>query len=182
MFRVLKTRRFAVAIGVVGALTAAGFAFAYFTSSGSGTGTATVGTDTALAIHGSTSGTLYPGASTPVTFTADNTGGGTEKLGTISLSSVAACSVNWSGDTCNGGSPGVGNVTGCGTVDPGSTSDANASDFYMADVPVNASLGKGSGQSIGQTGTLVMNNLSRSQDQCKSAHLLLNFSAAAPSS
>ena len=182
MFRVFKTKRFAVAIGVVGALTAAGFAFAYFTSSGSGTGTATVGTDTALAIHGSTSATLYPGASTPVTFTADNTGGGPEKLGTITLSSVAACTVSWAGNVCNNGSPGVGNITGCGTVDPGNTTDANASDFYMADVPVNTSLGKGSGQALTPTGTLLMNNLTRSQDPCKNAHLLLNFTAAAPSS
>ena len=61
MFRIFKTKRFALALGVVGALTAAGFAFAYFTSSGTGTGTATVGTDTAIAIHGSTAGRALPG-------------------------------------------------------------------------------------------------------------------------
>ena len=128
MFRALKTKRFAVGLGVVAALTSAGFALAYFTSSGSGTGTATVGSDTAIVIHGSTSGPLFPGATTQVTFTADNSGGGTQKLGTIKLSSVAACSGNWTGPIRNNGTPGVGNVTGCSTVDPGSAGDANASD------------------------------------------------------
>jgi hypothetical protein len=182
MFRALKTKRFAAGLGVVAALTAAGFAFAYFTSSGSGTGTANVGSDTAFTIHGSTGTALFPGATTPVTFTVDNGGGGTQKLGTITLSSVAACSSNWSGNICNGGAAGVGNVSGCGTVDPGSTADANASDFYMPDVAVNASFGTGNNQSVTPTGTLKMNNLSRSQDQCKNAHLLLNFTASAPAS
>ena len=117
-----------------------------------------------------------------MTFTVDNSSGGTEKLGTITLASVAACSSNWSGNVCNAGAPGVGNVTGCGTVDPGSATDANASDFYMADVPVNRALATGTGQLLSQAGTLTMNNLNRSQDPCKSAHLLLNFTASAPTS
>jgi hypothetical protein len=182
MFRALKSKRFAVVLGVVAALTAAGFAFAYFTSSGTGTGTATVGTDSAIVIHGTTSSALYPGTQTSVSFSVDNTGGGTQKLGTITLASVAACSANWSGNTCANGAAGVGNVTGCGSVDPGSATNAQASDFYMADVPVNKAIATGTGQSLIQAGTLVMNNLNRSQDACKSAHLLLNFTAGAPTS
>jgi hypothetical protein len=180
MFRVFKTKRFAVAIGVVGALTAAGFAFAYFTSSGSGTGTAGVGTTQALVIHGAANTTLYPGGTSPVTFTVDNNGGGPEKLGTISLTNVGACSVAWSGNLCKGSS--TGDVNGCGGVpDPGNTTDGNSKDFYMADVTVNTEIATGTGHSVSQQGTLGMNNLSHSQDACKGANLLLTFSGSAAS-
>jgi hypothetical protein len=182
MFHALTRRRFAAALGIVAALAIAGFALAYFTSSGSGTGTASVGTDTPFVIHGSTSGTLYPGQSEAVTFTVDNNGGGNQKVGTVTLSTVAACSVAWSGTTCNGGSAGVGDVTGCSSVDPGNAADANASNFYMADVPVNHDYSPGTGQTVTPTGTLQMNDLSSSQNACKNAHLLLSFTAAAPSS
>jgi len=180
MFRVLKTKRFAVAIGVVGALTAAGFAFAYFTSSGSGTGTATVGSTQGLVIHGTATGILYPGATSPVTFTVDNGGGGPEQLSTISLTNVAACSSAWggsTGDVCNNNSnaPGTGDISGCG-----GQPNTSSSDFSMADVPVDAEIATGSHSLDSVTGVLKMNDLSTSQDACKGAHLLLKFGAAAP--
>ena len=90
-------------LGLIGVVTLAGVAYAYFSASGSGTGTATVGTSTALTLHGSTSGSLYPGTSTTVTFTADNSSGGKERVGTIHLASIVACDQAFSGGTCASG-------------------------------------------------------------------------------
>src|SRR5207249_11991261 len=60
--------------------------------------------------------------------------------------------------------------TSCESVDPGNASDANASNFYLADVTENQDLtGGASGVSATNGGTLKMNNLSSSQDSCKNA-------------
>ena len=62
----LKRKKVLVGFGVVAAMALAGAAYAYFTSSGSGTGTGSVGTSSALTVHGTTAGAVYPGSSTTV--------------------------------------------------------------------------------------------------------------------
>ena len=168
----MTRRKTMVTLGVVGALALGGAAYAYFSASGSGTGTATVGTSSALTLHGSTSGSLYPGASTAVTFTADNPSSAKEQVGTIHLASIVACNTAFSGGSCPSGHE----VTTCESVETGS-SDTTTANFWMADVPVNAEVASGSGQSITPTGTLKMNDLSTSQDTCKSVNLLLNLTS-----
>jgi hypothetical protein len=169
-------KKILVGVSTLGVLLLAGAAIAYFTASGAGTGTATVGTSTALTLHGSTSGSLYPGASTTVTFTADNPNSGKVEVGTIHLASIKACvgaGSTWTGSACsNSGTE----ATGCETVETGAT-DGNTADFWMADVPVNAEVNSGSGQSITPTGTLMMNDLSTTQDACKNANLTLNLTS-----
>jgi hypothetical protein len=167
-----RRRKVLGTVSVIGVVALAGAAYAYFTASGSGTGTATVGTSTALTLHGSTSGSLFPGTSTTVTFTADNSSGGKERVGTIHLASVVACDQAFTGTTCASGHE----VTTCESVETGN-SDGNTANFWMPDVAANQSIAAGNGQSVTATGSLTMNDLSTSQDSCKNANLLLNFTS-----
>jgi hypothetical protein len=165
-------RKLVVTMGVVGAIALSGIAYAYFTTSGSGTGTATVGTSSALTLHGLTSGSLYPGTSTAVTFTADNPSPGKQEVGTIHLASIVACNTAFSGGTCPSGHE----VSSCESVETGG-SDTNTANFWMPDVVASQDLASGSGQSITATGTLTMNDLSSNQDACKNVNLLLNLTS-----
>jgi hypothetical protein len=167
-----RRRKALATVGVIGTVALAGVAYAYFTASGSGTGPATVGTSTALTLHGSTSGSLYPGTSVTVNFTADNTSGGKEQVGTIHLASIVACNTAFVSGACPSGHE----VTSCEDAETGS-SDTGTSDFWMADVAANQEVAAGSAQSITATGTLKMNDLSTSQDLCKNANLLLSFTS-----
>ena len=124
-----RRRKVLGTVSIIGVVALAGVAYAYFTASGSGTGTATVGTSTALVLHGSTSGSLYPGTTTTVTFTADNASGGKERVGTIHLASVVACDQAFSGTTCASGHE----LTTCESVETGGT-DGNTANFWMPDV------------------------------------------------
>src|ERR1700743_2667042 len=128
--RFKKRARFARTTVV--AVVAAGAALAYFTSSGAGTGTAPVGSSSALTLHATVSGTLYPGASSPVSFTVDNPSQGAERVGTITLSSI--------------------------TVDAGHSTCSTAltgakPDFSMPNVSVNKTFAPGNAQAITPTGT-----------------------------
>lgn len=168
-----KRRKTLIGLGtVLVTLAIGGAAVAYFDASGSGTGTASVGTSSALTIHGSDSGTLLPGVSTTVTFTADNPSSGKQQIGTIHLASIVACNTAFSSGSCPSGHE----VTTCESVETGA-SDTNTANFWMADVVSNQDLASGSGQSVSATGTLKMNDLSTSQDACKSANLLLNLTS-----
>lgn len=153
-------------------LIVGGAAVAYFDTTGSGTGTGSVGTSSVLTLHGSTSGSVYPGTSTTVTFTADNPSSGQQQVGTIHLASIVACNTAFSGGSCPSGHE----VTTCESVETGS-SDTNTANFWMADVVSTQDLATGNAQSLAATGTLKMNDLSTSQDSCKSVSLLLNFTS-----
>src|SRR5437870_9678965 len=122
-----------LAVLAVPAVAAVG-ANAHFTSTGTCTGMAMVVTSTAFVLLGTSASTLYPGTTSVVTFTVDNPGSGNQKLGTIHLASIAACSIAWSGNVCNGGTPGVGDLSSCGSVDldSGTHVDASTKDFYMS--------------------------------------------------
>ena len=178
----VTTKTIAVlAVVLIAALAAIG-GWAYFSANGSGSATATVGTSSNLVLHGSTVGTLYPGSNVSISFTVDNPGGGTERLGTIYLAGVKACTgagSSWD-PSLNSGAGGCSNSgteqTSCESVDPGNASDANASNFYLADVTENQDLAGGAtGVSATNGGTLKMNNLSSSQDSCKNANLYLQL-------
>ena len=173
--RILHSKRGRVAVGVVASLALAGGAYAYFTASGSGTGSATVGAASALAIHGTSASALYPGTSSTVSFTVDNTSPGHEQVGTIRLASVKACPAGdtWSAGACsNGGTE----IASCESVETGPT-DGNTANFWMPDVVADQQVASGNGQAVTATGTLTMNNLSSSQDSCQSANLTLNFTS-----
>ena len=146
--------------GAVFALTAAlvvavaGGAYAYFTTSGTGTGTASVGSSSAVTLHATVTGSLYPGTSSPVSFTVDNPSSGKQRVGTISLVSITPdASHSECSTVINGGNP----------------------DFTMAAVTVNQTFGTGNGQAVTATGTLAMNETGVSQDKCQGATLTLNI-------
>lgn len=143
-----------VAFGCVGALAVAGVALAYFTSSGSGTGTATVGSSSAITLHATVTSNLYPGTSSPVSFTIDNPSQGSERVGTITLASIT---------------PDAGHPTCSTTIGGGNP------DFSMAAVAVNHTFGPGEGQSVTPTGTLTMNETGVNQDACQGATLTLHL-------
>lgn len=152
----ITKRRTLFALVTASAMTVAGVAFAYFTTTGTGTATATAGTSSAVTLHGTVSKTLYPGTSSPVTFTVDNPSPGAQQVGTITLSSItvdsahSACST-----TITGGNP----------------------DFTMPEVVVNHTFASGSSQSVTPTGTLTMNDTGVDQDACQGATLTLHLSS-----
>lgn len=151
----INMRRASVALGCTCALAVAGVALAYFTSSGSGTGTASAGTSSTVTLHGTVASSLYPGTSSSVSFTVDNPSSGSERVGTISLTSItvdaghSTCST-----TISGGNP----------------------DFSMPAVTVNHTFASGNGQSVTPTGTLTMNETGLNQDACQGATLTLHLS------
>lgn len=149
-------RRALLALGCTFAVVFAAVAYAYFTSSGTGTGTAAVGTASAVTLKGTVTSSLYPGSSSPVSFTVDNPSSGNQRVGTISLSSISvdaghsACSA-----TISGGNP----------------------DFSMPAVTVNKTFSPGNGQAVTPTGTLTMNETGTNQDACQGATLTLNLTS-----
>jgi hypothetical protein len=147
-------RRALIALGCTCALAVAGAALAYFTTTGSGTGTATVGSSSAVTLYATVSSNLYPGTSSPVSFTVDNPSSGSQRVGTITLGSIT---VDAAHSTCSttitGGNP----------------------DFTMAAVTVNHVFGTGSGQSVTPGGTLTMNETGVNQDACQGATLTLHL-------
>lgn len=150
----ITRKRALFALGCTCAMAIAAGAIAYFTTTGSGTGTASVGSSSAVTLHATVSSTLYPGASSPVTFTVDNPSSGSQRVGTISLSSITVD---------------AGHST-CSTVITGGNPD-----FTMPAVAVNKTFGPGNGQSVTPTGTLTMNETGVSQDACQGATLTLQI-------
>jgi len=147
-------KRVTAAIGCIVALVSAAAAFAYFTSSGSGTGSAAVGSSSAVTLHATISSNLYPGSSSPVSLTVDNPSSGSQRVGTVTLSSIT---VDAGHSTCStaisGGNP----------------------DFAMPAVTVNKVFPPGNGQSVTPSGTLTMNETGVNQDACQGATLTLHL-------
>ena len=147
-------KRALLALGCIGVLAVAAGAYAYFTTTGSGTGTATVGSSSAVTLHATVSTTLYPGVSSPVTFTVDNPSPGAQRVGSITLSSI---SVDAGHSTCSRV------LTG------------EKPDFTMAAVAVNKTFPTGNAQAVTPTGTLTMNDTGVNQDACQGATLTLQL-------
>ncbi len=152
MGRITKKRAL-LALGCASLALAAG-AYAYFTSNGSGTGTASVGTASAVTLHATVSSSLYPGSSSPVSFTVDNPSQGSQRVGTITLASISVDAGHSScSSTISGGNP----------------------DFSMAAVTVNKTFAPGNAQSVTPTGNLTMNETGTNQDACQGATLTLHL-------
>ena len=148
------TKRLTVSIGVVSALALATGAFAYFTTAGSGTGTATVGSSAStIVIKGSTSGALFPSASSPVEIMVKNTGTQSAHVGSVSLTGVAADSGHSSCETSHSSEP----------------------VFTMTAVSIEKTLK--SGEEVKASGSLQMKDTGVSQDGCQGATLPLNFTS-----
>jgi hypothetical protein len=152
--RLITKRGAFVALTAALVVAVAGGAYAYFTTSGTGTGTAAVGSSSAVTLHATVTGSLYPGTSSPVAFTVDNPSSGKQRVGTISLSSITV-------DPSH---------SECGTVITGGNPD-----FTMANVAVNATFAGGNGQAIAQSGALAMNETGANQDKCQGATLTLHL-------
>lgn len=150
----ITKRRFLFGLTAALLVVVASGAYAYFTSSGSGTGTASVGSSSAVTLHATVTGSLYPGTSSPVTFTVDNPSSGKQRVGTITLTSITPDASH----------------SECSTVITGGNPD-----FKMSAVAVNATFGPGNAQAVTPTGTLTMNDTGVSQDKCQGATLTLNL-------
>ena len=152
----ITKRRAVFALTAAIVVVVVGGAYAFFTTSGTGTGTASVGSSSALTLHATVTGSLYPGTSAPVAFTVDNPSSGKQQVNTITLSSI--------------------------TVDAGHsecvvTTSGEKPAFTMAAVTVNQSFGPGNGQTITPTGSLTMNETGLNQDKCQGATLTLHLTS-----
>jgi hypothetical protein len=176
--RFRKKRTLALAALLLLLLTAAG-AYAYFTTTGAGSGSATVGTSSAITLSATTTGNLYPGSSVPVTLTANNPSSGDQYVTSVTLSGIKACynatgTSTWNGTSCsNSGSE----VTTCEDYSAAAV-DPNNTDFWMAPVSEGVQLAPNSSGDTLTGGTLTMNDLNSSQNQCKSANLYLTFTSS----
>jgi hypothetical protein len=145
-----------VSLSVLATLVVAGIALAYFTSQGSGTATATAGSSSNITIHGTVTNALYPGTSSPVTFTVDNPSAGEEFVHKIHLATIT---------------PDAGH-SGCSTVITGGNPD-----FTMPEVVANQDIPSGNGNPVTAQGTITMNETGVSQNACQGATLTLNLTS-----
>lgn len=167
------------ALGVVCALAALTPVAAAIASSPPprvGTRSGRFGAGPALTIHGTSASTLYPGVATRISFTVDNTASEDQRLGTIHLAAVKACTgagSSWNGTACSNNGT---RQTSCESVETG-TADTDTANFWMPDVLANEDFPNGSGQRAAASGTLKMNDLSSNQDACQRANLTLDFTS-----
>ena len=152
--KLITKRRSALVLTAVLVVGVASGAYAYFTTSGTGTGTAAVGSSSAVALHATVTGSLYPGTSSPVSFTVDNPSSAAQRVGTITLSSLTVDASH----------------SECSTVISGGNPD-----FTMPAVSVAHTFPTGNGQAVTPTGTLTMNDTGVSQDKCQGATLTLHL-------
>ena len=178
MRKISKKRLAVVAGGTAIVMAGAGVGFAYWTSTGTGSGTAATGTaadDLVVTGIADTIQIAPNGPGSVVSFTVENPSDFNQKLSKIQLTGVVAypSAADRTAET---------NATsGCGSFDDGSVANAQAHDFYMADVTVGADgdiTANASDQSISETGTLYMNDLSTDQEACKGQFLALTFTTS----
>jgi hypothetical protein len=152
--KLITKRRAFFALTAALVVAIAGGAYAYFTTSGTGTGTASVGANSAVTLHATVTGSLYPGTSSPVAFTVDNPSSGKQRIGTISLSTITVDALH----------------SECSTVITGGNPD-----FTMPAVAVNATFANGNALAVIPLGTLTMNETGVNQDKCQGATLTLHL-------
>jgi hypothetical protein len=145
-----------IALGALGLLVAVGAAFAYFTTTGEGEGSAEVGTSSALTITAEVPTKLYPGTTSEVKFKVDNPSKGHQYVNTVTLTGVEAFE-----------EPAHENpVAGC-----------QSSWFKMPAVSAEQDVPAETETSLTQKGTLEFENKAESQDACKNAYLVANFTS-----
>lgn len=154
MFRkALIKKRTAVILGAVAVLAVAGIAIAYWTTTGSGSGSGAVAeSNGTLVLHGTITGNLTPGGSSPVTFTADNANSSSEQVGTVkAVVSVDAAHAS----------------AGC-----------QSADFTIADTAENQVIAaKGSAVALAHDGSISMADTEANQNACKGATISLALSS-----
>ena len=164
MPRAFRTKRFAVALGVVVVLATAGIVLAFFSASGSGTSNAQVGTSSALAITPTITagaGGIVPGGNpSTVSFSVNNPGSGKQYVGTVTMTSVTAYS-----DAAR-----TVNITGTGA------GKCDTTQFSMAPVTENQTIPSGT-TTLTNNGSLVFADSGANQDGCKNAYLTANVTS-----
>lgn len=134
----------AAAVVVIGA----GSAFAYWSTTGSGSGSGTTAASNGtIALHASFANGLTPGASTPVSFTADNAGSSSLQVGTVTavVTASGTCDASWF------------------TVAPVAENQTIAAGA--------------SGVDLAHSGTLTFTDAPENQDACKSATITLTLTS-----
>ena len=150
MFRKQITKKRALVLGVVAALTVATAAFAYFTSTGSGTGSGSIGSASnwTVEVTSDSSEAIFPGAgSETLNYTITNAGKGHQNL---AHTSVAIASVG-------------GNITEKGAEVPG----CKASWFKAVDTPPVLPHDLASGEKVTGTVTVSMEDAAENQNACQ---------------
>jgi hypothetical protein len=163
--RTFSKRRVAI-IGATAAIALAGggAAFAYFTATGNGTGHGTVGTaGTWTVAETSTSGTMYPGATSgsTLTFTVTNSGSGDQDI--TSLAAVVDSSTTPLGDIEVGPTPTPSAVASCAAT---WFTAAITSPTTLPSVTAPISLAPGASETV--IVSVTMTNPSVNQDACES--------------
>jgi hypothetical protein len=145
----MKNKRALTVLGAIAVLAVASIAIAFWTASGSGTGTGKAkASDGTLTLHGSISNELTPGSTSPVTFSADNSGTGAKTVGTVS----AVVTTDKAGCT--------------------------ASDFEIGPTVENQSIAGGaSNVALANNGSIKMVDSEANQDECKGATITLALSS-----
>lgn len=150
-FHMKKKAAVAVAAAAL-TVTAAGGAFAYWTTTGSGSGSATnASSNGTIVLHAAFGDGLTPGASEPVSFTADNGGSSSLYVGTITMTGATV-------DAAHSGCA-VGDFT-MPSVDSKTTVPAHSTGF-----------------ALGGSGTVTYADTSSDQSACKGAIITLNLTS-----
>jgi hypothetical protein len=147
--KILKKKRTVGVLAAVAVLALAGMAVAYWTTTGSGSGSGSVSSSAGtLTLHGTINSALTPGASSSVSFTADNANGSSELVGSIhAVVSIDEAHAN----------------AGC-----------KAADFAIADTAENQVIAAGStGVALTHDGSISMSDTAENQDACQGATVSL---------
>ncbi len=150
MFRkLIKNKRALTVLSAIAVLAVAGIAVAFWTASGSGSGTGAVASSNGeLTLHGTISEELNPGKTSPVTFTADNSGTSSLQVGTVH----AVVSTD---------------KVGC-----------EVSDFTIADTVENQTIAAGASKvALTNDGSITMTDSAENQDACKGAEITLTLTS-----
>lgn len=149
MFRKLLKKRTALVLSAVAVLAVAGIAVAFWTTSGSGEGSGSVAASNGtITLHGTVTNALTPGGSSPVTFTADNSGSSSLEVATVK----SVVSID----------------------DTHAKAGCEASDFSIADTAEGQVIAaKSSGVSLAHDGSISMADTAANQDACKGATISL---------
>jgi hypothetical protein len=153
--RGLNIKRKTAAIAAAGVLTVAtaGGAYAYWSTTGSGSGSATAASSNGtVVLHAAYANGLTPGASETVTYTADNLGSSSLRVGTITPTvSIDDAHV----------------AAGC-----------DVADFTIAATTSGTTVAAGASDVALGTGTLTFKDTDVSQDGCKGATVTLTLASS----
>jgi hypothetical protein len=148
--RFTKKKLFVAGAASAAALAFGGVAFAYWTTTGAGTGSATnASSNGTIVLHAAFAHGLTPGASETVTYTADNAGSSSLRVGTI----TPVVSIDAAHPSC---------LVGDFSIDP------TVSNVTVPAQTSNVAAG---------TGTLAFADTGVNQDGCKGATVTLTLSS-----